>query len=95
MSVYVDELRNVHCKPNWPYSRACHMFADTAAELHEMAGLIGQSRSWFQSRPDFPHYDLTAHKRQQAIARGAVAVDRERMRAFVERRRERRKKRAS
>ena len=36
-----------------------------------MAGLIGLSRSWFQSRRHFPHYDLSAWKQQQAIARGA------------------------
>jgi hypothetical protein len=85
MSVYVDPLREVHPKANWPYRRACHLFADTAEELHEMAGLIGLSRSWFQSRPGFPHYDLTAYKRQQAGARGAIEVGREERAEFIER----------
>ena len=71
MSVYVDPLFNTPKMRNWPYKRACHMFADTLRELHEMAGLIGLSRSWFQARHDFPHYDLTAWKRNQAIERGA------------------------
>jgi hypothetical protein len=76
MSVYVDDLFPTQPKANWPYARACHMFGDVA-ELHEMAGLIGLSRNWFQAKPAFPHYDLTAYKRQQAIARGAIPVDRE------------------
>jgi hypothetical protein len=79
MSVYVDDLAVTVPKADWPYRRACHMWADTRAELHEMAGLIGLSRSWFQGRKHFPHYDLTAYKRQQAIARGAVAVDRQQL----------------
>ena len=77
MSVYVDELFATSPSKQWPYRRACHMYADTSEELHELAGLIGLSRSWFQNRRHFPHYDLTAWKRQQAIARGAVAVDRQ------------------
>jgi hypothetical protein len=76
MSVYVDPVRKVSPTKNWPYRRACHMFATSLRELHEMAGLIGLSRSWFQSGRHFPHYDLTAWKRAQAIERGAVAVDR-------------------
>jgi hypothetical protein len=64
MSVYVDELRTTPAKADWPYTRACHLFADRVEELHEMAGLIGVARSNFQPRQDFPHYDLTAHKRQ-------------------------------
>jgi hypothetical protein len=56
MSVYVDDLFPTQPKANWPYARACHMFGDVA-ELHEMAGLIGLSRNWFQAKPAFPHYD--------------------------------------
>jgi hypothetical protein len=88
MSVYVDDLFVTTPKANWPYARACHMYADTLKELHELAGMIGLSRSWFQGKKYFPHYDLTAWKRQQAIARGAVAVDREHGFEFRQRRRE-------
>jgi hypothetical protein len=83
MSVYVDELKAARPSANWPYKRACHLWADTAEELHEMAGMIGVARSNFQSQADFPHYDLTAWKRRQAIARGAIAVGHEEMVAYV------------
>ena len=32
MSVYVDELFLTPPTKNWPYKRACHLFADTAEE---------------------------------------------------------------
>ena len=83
MSVYVDELRTSVRTANWPHKRSCHMFADSLDELHEMAGLIGLSRSWFQARANFPHYDVTAYKRAQAFARGALCVDNELAVAFA------------
>jgi len=83
MSCYVDPLYNTQPKKNWPYKRACHLFADSIEELHEMAGLVGVARSNLQYRADFPHYDLTANKRLQAIARGAVQVERDVMVDFV------------
>jgi hypothetical protein len=53
------------------------MFADTVAELHEMAQAIGLRRSWFQHRAGrVPHYDLTSRKRRQAVAKGAVEMTR-------------------
>jgi len=92
MPVYVDPPFEAPPAMHWPYKRACHLYADTREELHEMAGLIGLSRSWFQDRLDFPHYDLTVSKRQQAIARGAVATDREHARQTLERNRAQRLK---
>lgn len=89
MSVYVDGLVASVPTARWPFRYACHLWADTLAELHEMAGLIGLSRSWFQEgkgdggasraravRNRWPHYDLTAGNRQQAVARGAVESSR-------------------
>ncbi len=90
MSVYVDGLvaGSVSLlRGKWRFGESCQMYADTAAELHELAGLVGLSRSWFQDDPGFPHYDLTPHKRQQAIARGAVPVDRRHAADFRRRRR--------
>lgn len=54
----------------------CHMFADTDAELHEMAQRIGLRRVWHQTSPPhrWSHYDLTPPRRKAAIARGAVEV---------------------
>jgi hypothetical protein len=48
-----------------------------------MAGRLGLSRSWFQAKHDFPHYDLTAYARQQAVARGAIAVTRPAAAAWI------------
>lgn len=78
MAVYVDSARN-------PFGRMvmCHMWADTAAELHQMAAAIGMKREWFQTpdgpnpRPvSFPHYDLSQTRRAAAIRLGAVEMDR-------------------
>lgn len=47
-----------------------HMVADTEAELHAMADLIGVARRWYQG----DHYDVAMSKRALAIANGAVAI---------------------
>ena len=79
MSVYVDTLvvwdgdDAPACFRNKP---SCHMFADTLAELHAMAELIGMRRSWFQNHRLLPHYDLVPSKRVLAIRWGAIEVDR-------------------
>ncbi|CAN5387261.1 DUF4031 domain-containing protein [soil metagenome] len=70
MTVLVDPLR--------PYPRArlpsalwCHMVSDSGLdELHELAGVIGLRRAWFQG----DHYDLTPGGRAAAVAAGAVEV---------------------
>lgn len=54
------------------YGHACHMWADTEKELHEMARTIGLRRAWFQPHRTLPHYDLTAKRRVAAIMAGAV-----------------------
>lgn len=67
-------------------SRWSHLFSSEIdqAELHEFARRIGLKRSWFQvgrqlMHPDqhdpvLDHYDVTAGKRQEAVAGGAVEV---------------------
>lgn len=69
MSVYVDE--SVH-----PFGRMmmCHMTADTAEELHQMADKIGVARKWFQSQSRYAHYDICKSKRALAVAAGAKEV---------------------
>ncbi|MFT6702899.1 MAG: FMN phosphatase YigB (HAD superfamily), partial [Pseudomonadales bacterium] len=70
MSVYVDNCKH-------PFHRAgeemlmCHMVADSLEELHAMADEIGMQRRWFQDKPRHPHYDLTEHRRLQAVQLGA------------------------
>lgn len=75
MTVYVDDG---FCGPpgSWgKWTGGGHMQADTEEELHAFAARLGLKRSWYQpgSRPAAAHYDLTAGKRKQAIALGAVS----------------------
>jgi Protein of unknown function (DUF4031) len=76
MTVYVDGERNAFGR-----MIMCHMWADTAAELHAMAAAIGMKRDWFQT-PDapkpasFPHYDVSLSRRARAVALGAVELER-------------------
>lgn len=73
MSVYVDASV-------YGYGRMvmCHMIADTPAELHAMADLIGVKRRWFQEPPkaSFWHYDICKSKRSRAVSSGAIECDR-------------------
>lgn len=76
MSVYVDNERN-----RFGRMVMCHMFADTPAELHDMATRIGMRRAWYQTpdgpnRASFPRYDVCLMRRAKAIQMGAIEVDR-------------------
>lgn len=84
MSVYVDDLRRWGFKLRGRSVKSCHMIADTLQELHQMAAAIGMKREWFQP-VSFPHYDLIASRRDLAVSRGAIQLDR---RAFVMRMRD-------
>src|SRR5690606_34915826 len=70
MAVYVDNARIP-----FRHMKMCHMFADTKAELHQMAEAIGLRREWFQKGTVLWHYDVSLSKREEAIRRGAVPVD--------------------
>jgi hypothetical protein len=92
MSVYVDPERvwgNETAPPCFRFKPSCHMYADTLPELHEMARRIGLKLSWFQNKPDLPHYDLTAPKRIMAVRNGAVQVDFQHLVEYIKRHRER------
>ncbi len=76
MAVYVDQMMKIapYARTRgtrWRWPEACHMWADSIPELHRFAKRLGLKRGWFQVHPRFPHYDLTAAKRAQAIALGA------------------------
>ncbi len=73
MGVYVDDIRLVIKNKNWPYSKACHLVADTTRELHIFAIRLSLRRSWFQTNT-IPHYDLTENKRAQALRFGALEI---------------------
>jgi len=77
--IYVDDLFDVLTTDPWGYPNACHLWADTEAELLAFAAKIGLRAAWLQrsSRPGrrpFVHFDLTEGKRAKAIAAGALAV---------------------
>lgn len=83
MTVYVDDMRA-------PYGRMvmCHMVADTDDELHAMADRIGVARRWHQKAgTPHSHYDIALSKRAQAVAAGAVEVDRRGLAAVIARKR--------
>ena len=72
MAVYVDVIRGCVPTPGWPWSKSCHLWADSEEELHALAARIGLRREWAQrSRTGVVHYDLTPKKRAQAIRAGA------------------------
>ena len=48
----------------------CHMLADSADELHQMAEKIGVARRWFQG----DHYDICKAKRSLAVRHGAKEI---------------------
>jgi hypothetical protein len=75
VTVMVDELfvwpgRKPRC-----FARgSCHLTTDGELyELHALAACIGLKREWFQDHR-IPHYDLTAARREAALAAGAVFV---------------------
>lgn len=51
----------------------CHLLADSPDELHAFASRLGLKRKWFQDGR-WPHYDLTASKRDLAVGLGAEQV---------------------
>ncbi|GJD89385.1 hypothetical protein BHAOGJBA_2912 [Methylobacterium hispanicum] len=72
-AVFVDEA--VH---PWRGRLWAHLFSPDLEALHAFADRLGLRRDWFQRPPraSWPHYDVTAAKRAQAIRLGALAADR-------------------
>ncbi len=75
--IYVDPLIKWSCGIGRGITRGktCHLFSDDVDALHEFAASIGLKREWFQDE-DLPHYDLFPSKRDLAVRKGAVEVDR-------------------
>jgi hypothetical protein len=74
--VYVDSLIRTVRSRRWPFWSSCHLFADSPEELHPFARGLGLRRDWFQDDPRLPHYDLNPRRREAAVQRGAIEVDR-------------------
>ena len=86
MGVYVDEPIYERHGFRW-----CHLTADSVGELHAFAGKLGLRRSRFQTKPGRPwadHYDITEHKRREAVALGAVEITMRELGAQLARKRE-------
>ena len=79
--VYVDSLMGWPSSKRWRYGKACHLFVpfgEPIETLHEFARKLGMRREWFQvSNSGLPHYDLTASRRERAVALGAIEASRE------------------
>lgn len=74
MAVYVDSV-NIPATVGRHTSDWCHLTADSTEELISFAEKIGLRKSYIQ-RPGtiYEHFDVTAGKRKQAVANGAVEV---------------------
>lgn len=72
MSVYVDAVRTWPTQLRCFKGGSCHLFADSAEELHDFARRLGLCRGWFQEHDVAPHYDLTPARRLRAVELGAT-----------------------
>ena len=69
--VLVFQFAQGGANSRWRGRMWAHLVSDQdLQELHAFAQRIGLKRSWFQ-RESYPHYDITAVKRDKAIAMGA------------------------
>jgi hypothetical protein len=75
MPIYLDNMNtekkgrtgwcNLYCDPETPVEM-----------LHEFAQDLGMKRSWFQDRPDLPHYSVYSDRLKRLARRnGAEPVD--------------------
>lgn len=76
----------------WPWRGRlwCHLLADSTAELDAFAAGLELRPGWRQCRPGRPwrdHYDIPEAVRAQAIAPGAIALDRRQLVDLLRRRR--------
>jgi hypothetical protein len=78
MAVYVDDMNLRADVPNGDHTvrgKWSHLFAGTEAELKAFARKIGLKPEWIQHEGTHRvHFDVTAGKREQAIAEGATAL---------------------
>jgi hypothetical protein len=69
MTVFVDDMYRYRIG-RFRGMKMSHMIADTDAELHRFALMIGMPRERYQG----DHYDVPESMRDRAIAAGAVAI---------------------
>ena len=86
MAIYVDALFDTSLltrsttPPPFRNTLACHLWSNLAGdrgtrELIDFAAGLGLHEAWIQKRgTEYEHFDLTAQKREQAVAAGAIEV---------------------
>lgn len=85
MTIYVDALVRHGWRLRGNSVQNCHLLTDgPIEELHAFAKRIGMRREWFQEK-SAPHYDLTATRRRQAVAQGAIELDRRQLVELLQR----------
>ncbi len=77
--ILIDRLRRYSRGP-FGVDEWCHMMTDNLGpdglqELHCFAQRAGLPARAYQPHRRFPHYDLTAERREQVLALGAQEVD--------------------
>ena len=92
MTVYVDHASVPTVVRGKAYGRFSHLTADSPAELHQFAAMIGVPRNRFCSGDGHWHYAVNEAERQCALAADAKPVNAEEYAAL---RRERRRVRAA
>lgn len=74
MTVYVDDML-MEARVGRLTARWSHLMADTREELIAFAKSIGLREAWLQDKRSGVHFDVTAGKRAQALAAGAVPIE--------------------
>lgn len=59
-----------------PMNGWSHLAATDLDELHDFAQRLGLWRSWFQNKPNRPHYDVREEHYHHAVLLGAKPVKR-------------------
>jgi hypothetical protein len=73
MAVYIDSPKPIFFKGQ--QRMFVHMVADSLAELHAFAAMLGIPRRAFEDKPHRPHYDLFDEYIDHARAAGAQQID--------------------
>jgi hypothetical protein len=77
MGVYVDAPMPFTPSRKWPWAAACHLLANTRAEVVAFGRTMGLKPEAFRDEADFPHFWLSPKMRDYAIRLGAFACSQE------------------
>jgi hypothetical protein len=86
VACYVDSVRD-YPDAGLRHTRFCHLLADSRAELHTMAAVLGVPARFFQDHPWRWHHDLPEALRARAVELGAQEITMHEVGALLKRRR--------